>query len=840
MKFPTRVAAAAFAAVALTPASAHAQQQYTVGFGWEPKTPTTLDDVALSATTTAPDVSWDFDGDGAADASGKQVVHRFATAGDHRVAVLAKWPGAVPIERRAVESIHVDAGTATPTATPTVTPVATASPQPTATPEPCRTTVTAGLLKAMSACFETTGSRHASRFPVTLNGIRVEPLAGKPVTIDLTGKPTISSDNARVIVSSNGLPMTAYTGKLSWTLEGDKLSGFAFAAPNLGGMKITGMPAKPQLLANGQTRLKLYLALPSKLGGATSASPVNVDTNASAGFMFKIATASLPGLSMSHLTVKHNGQSSWSIDAQVKLPNPVPLKVTGGLAVKAGSFQSLHANRSFGAGGPHYGPITLKKLSFAVELNPKVSKCVPKIGKETVDMAKLYKQVTGSTFNAKPVVIDHGKPTLAMCGDIGLSAGPSLLGAPALSLDGGFGLKVFNDRPGVLRAYGKVKLLGMTLSDAELEVRGNGYIGLRSKYEWGWKGVAALRGYTAIEFLGSKFNGEGYNAACLDFIDYCIASRGLLSTKGIAVCLNIDTWLGDWHPGFGAKWGHSPKLYWSGCDLGPYREKLTASAASAGHAVRLPRGLPGAVIAVHGRGGAPKVAFVGPKGERIVTPADLKPVGARGSFLMQVPGENVTQVAIAKPSAGEWRIEALPGSVPIARVATAEGLERPSVKASVKGGKLRYRVVTRPGQVVRFVERGPSAGGELGVARGARGTLRFTPAAGRAERREIVALVEQDGALRDRIVVASYRAPGPARPAAVRGLKVRRAGSSLVASWRGARSAEVRASLPDGRRLVLRPSGTRVRIPNAKRGTVTVRALSPQGLPGRAVSARVK
>ena len=132
----------------------------------------------------------------------------------------------------------------------------------------------------------------------------------------------------------------------------------------------------------------------------------------------------------------------------------------------------------------------------------------------------------------------------------------------------------------------------------------------------------------------------------------------------MVACLNVDTFLGDWHPGFGDKWGAAPKLYFSGCDVGPH--------------------------------------------------------------------------------------------------------------ATVHGHVLRYSVVTRPGQVVRFSEHGASAGGAIGTAHGAHGTLRWEAADGR---------------------------------------------------------------------LDLRPHGERVTVPRVARGThatITVRALSASGLPGRPATAKVR
>jgi hypothetical protein len=112
-------------------------------------------------------------------------------------------------------------------------------------------------------------------------------------------------------------------------------------------------------------------------------------------------------------------------------------------------------------------------------------------------------------------------------------------------------------------------------------------------------------------------------------------------------------------------------------------------------------------------------------------------------------------------------------------------VERPEVHARVSGRghkrAIEYRLDPREGQKVSFVERGVSAGTLIGAARGAEGRLRFTPGEGKAEGREIVALVEQDGQLRDEITVARYQAPGrrspPGRPMCALSARARRSRS---------------------------------------------------------------
>ena len=92
----------------------------------------------------------------------------------------------------------------------------------------------------------------------------------------------------------------------------------------------------------------------------------------------------------------------------------------------------------------------------------------------------------------------------------------------------------------------------------------------------------------------------------------------------------IDYGVDDWRPGFGYKWGDTlPTPYFSGCSLGPYREKLGRARAAALERAdrrRSPAGLPGTAFAATGADAPPKITLVGPKGERITTPDDLTPV----------------------------------------------------------------------------------------------------------------------------------------------------------------------------------------------------------------------
>ena len=134
---------------------------------------------------------------------------------------------------------------------------------------------------------------------------------------------------------------------------------------------------------------------------------------------------------------------------------------------------------------------------------------------------------------------DYGVPTFALCGEVGLTGGPSVLGAGRVSLDAGLGLATYDDRPSVLRAFGDDEGRAIPFADATFELHTDGFLN-----------VAALplrlgrlrvdQRPPAVGMLGKKFNAEGGVKGCLDFVDFCRGVKALVSSKGIAVCMIID------------------------------------------------------------------------------------------------------------------------------------------------------------------------------------------------------------------------------------------------------------------------------------------------------------
>src|SRR5262249_22600447 len=158
-------------------------------------------------------------------------------------------------------------------------------------------------------------------------------------------------------------------------------------------------------------------------------------------------------------------------------------------------------------------------------------------------------------FDVDDLHVDHGIPTFALCGEVGLTAGPTVLGAAAIRLDAGLGVATYADRPTVFRAFGDVSLVEIPLAKDRTEVHTNGYTSMPARCDWGIEDRATLKGGLSFEMLAPKFNATAYVDACLEFVDWCAGAKALVSSKGVAVCLKIDLILDDWHPGFGYAWG---------------------------------------------------------------------------------------------------------------------------------------------------------------------------------------------------------------------------------------------------------------------------------------------
>ena len=333
-----------------------------------------------------------------------------------------------------------------------------------------------------------------------------------------------------------------------------------------------------------------------------------------------------------------------------------------------------------------------------------------------------------------------------------------------------------------------------------------------------------------------------------------IGAEALISSKGVGVCGEFDTFLGKVRPGVTAKWLDNiaePRLedmdfdvFVKGCDLGPIRVARGARVAAADGArvVEMPAKLPSASVQVIGADGPPKVTLVAPNGEKISTPADDSGRKDGRFILVQDARSRATTIVVVKPPAGDWRVVPAEGSTAIRSVGVAEGLPQPKVTTRVtgKGTKrtLRWRLRAIPGQRVQLLETGRKGSRPLVTTKRARGAKRFKPAAGLGSKRRIVAFVEQGGLPRTKLAGGRYTVRVakvvPKRP---RSARYRMTADAVRVTFKPAAKLdhEVTVVRADGlSRVELVRAGRRaVTLPGMWAGerikSVTVRALTADG-----------
>ncbi|MBE2318504.1 PKD domain-containing protein [Solirubrobacter sp. CPCC 204708] len=872
MRFLPNLLILTLTTLVLAPLARAAPPPLTADFTYAPAAPAPGEPVTFTSTSLAPGgdpiaTDWDLDNDGEFDDGRKPAATRAFDAGTHTVRLQARISGPTPRTAVATKTFTVAAPTSSPTPTPSPQPTpALANPTPTPAPplpsKPigCVETVQHGAFLATGECLlprkapgwiDDGGEYWRSTRPVRVNGVTITPARGEDVLVNVpkSGKISAGTLDGTATFTKAGETITVDSGRISWKVVNGRFEGIQPPADSkLGGLPIVSLTESPQLIAGG-TRFAFMVRMPQQFGAPTSDKPVRVTAGgirplaaADEGFHFEVENAVLGPIQLHKLVLDYDGQGSWEIKADATLPPPVDARVRGSAGIRHGDFDYADGEMTFnGQGFNIIGPVFLKRIKFRVEITPQESECVPNIGVKpspSTGLPGLDHSFPG--MPEPPATIDYGVPTFALCGEVGLVAGPTVLGTSALSLDAGLGIALYDDLPMRFRAFGEIDIVGIRWAEAELEMHGNGYIKAGGSVKWPWPGVAMIHGRLGLEMRGTQFNASGSVEACL--LDWCAAkARAVVSNAGVGVCLSIDLGVTTWNPGLGYRWGDSPTIYLSGCELGPYKTRVTAARASrAPQSVTLPSGLPGAAIAITGADAPPTVTLIGPKGERFTTPAGTGVTQRNPFFVIKDPASRSTQILVGKPSAGEWRVVPEPGSSAITEIRSAQGRRAPKVTAKVerRGGRrvLSYRV---DGDAkVTFAERGATAGAILGKAKGRRGTIAFDPADGRGERRHIVAVVEQDGLPSTQAAIATYQAPAAKKPGRVHAVKTARHGGRVRVSWRkdAAPAHIVTLELSDGRRLVRRVDGRSaltVKLPRGLRAKATVRAVARNGMVGR-------
>ncbi len=416
-------------------------------------------------------------------------------------------------------------------------------------------------------------------------------------------------------------------------------------------------------------------------------------------------------------------------------------------------------------------------------------------------------------------------------GDVRLSLYPEIpvVHASLLDIDGHYEL-VWGHDPAHFELSGAVSTLGVRFGSGWIRYTPSLHAAVaHADFDVGF--LDAFRAHGTFDgsvwsLAPLRFNLEAdATLSVLDLVD--VGGQVLVSNNGAAGCVELSGFGFHLHVGAWVDWDTGDTgVMWTGCDVGRVRDVPVAQAAQAASGVTVAPGTAYEIVGVDGAGAAPAVTLNGPGGARVDVPATGVVRDARAAVLH---AGTTTFAILRAPAAGRWTVAPQAGSAPIARVRAATSLPPVRVRARVTGrGRadvLAYRVRRIPGQTVRFIERGAGWQRALGMATGARGRLRFTPAA-IAGRRQVVAIATQSGRPRVELTVARFTAPGPPRLTRPRGLRAVRRGKAIVLRWRpvpGATAYEVRVGPATA--VVTRPRYT-VRAPRAR---ITIRALSATG-----------
>jgi len=694
--------------------------------------------------------------------------------------------------------------------------------------ENCDRTLRADYLDARSedCLVRRNGAWEATDTAVRVNGLVIRPaddshptLVIDPATKTVRGR-SLTMPFRVSLPSDPEIPI--YAGPIKWDYS--YTSGPVDGPRSVLGFDINGVPSLKGLpvkaadlsfLKSGKAALTPTLKLDfwpfNYFGAITTSTTFTTDNDHGVdftGMYLKLAKIDVLALSLKDVELRWIQGNTWSGGAKVVLRFGKTYEVGAGFGIKNGEFDFLRGsvgglNQPIGAG------VFLQSIGFGVVRDP-----------------------------------------LTLMGTIGLSAGPQVAGAQAITVNGQ--VKAVLADPWIAEISGYAKVANrFELGSAFVRYSSTGLFEFGAKANWRmWRLGMYGNVYGWVDGVDA-FNVEGSLNACLEVwgVDPCGTAYGLLSSQGIAGCVGVY----GYYVGAGATWDFDFDAF-SGCDLTPYRAVRTARASAAAvgalRQTTLPDGLPSAAWEVRADGGPTGVTLTGPNGES-VTVNRAVPVVKNDKFDAQLREDGTTFVLVDKPQGGEWTLTD-DGTAPIELVREARGLPKAAARVKVSG-RGRKRVLSwnaRPisGQRITFAEVGKDVRKAITTTRAARGSVPFRPADGPAGRRKVVAMVQQDGRPRVNLTAGSYSAPGMLKPGKARHLQIKRRGSRLIVSWqprvRGFRHA-LHVALSDGTRQVRivsakRHSVTLKRVPRNVRATVKVTGMTAANGKGPTARASIR
>lgn len=672
-----------------------------------------------------------------------------------------------------------------------------------------------------------TGRAKVSTGAIRFNGLEIIPDADVQIIVNARTRTLDTTGTVSVVLRARGIPdVVLYRGRLNLRLSAARsgTSLFEFSR-GLFPTNVLGFPVQGDVdvrLTDRGVQIPISLKLPQAFGGVTGATTLRADNDRGLvveSLEFRADGVPLGVATMRRLHVQYKATGGTSVGDCLRPP-------TSGASAEANEWAGVFELQ---LPPPATGPALCGSVRFA-----------------------------GGAFRAATFNIDLPPPGIVLFPGVsitalggGLALSPTQIDASmriaaiqagsggVVNLDGRLSARFGS--PFQLRGSARTSTAGVTLGEGEFVISSDGYVSLRLN-AGPEVGPVAIRTRIAgfVDGPRREFSLSGRGQVCVEGV--CVDGGGaVISTRGLAACLPAPAV----PRGAGYRWGSSPlsvDIWLLSCDMDEYEVRDTRAAEIRSHqagaeGAAAVTGRPAsATFRVSGEGGVPDVDLIGPDGAA-ATPAETYVHAEAGARYL----------AVVRPATGTWTVRARPGSPPISRVAVSQQVTPASVqRARVSGSgrrprTLAYRARIGADQSITFAERGSSGTRILGVAKTGSRTLRFTPGPGAGGRREIVALIAQDGIVRREVVVTRYTAPPPAPVGRASRLVVRRAGSRAVAAWRapaGAAVQRVTIAASDGRVIVrqLSPRVRRTQIPRVARGdrvTVTITGVARDGRTGR-------
>jgi hypothetical protein len=675
-----------------------------------------------------------------------------------------------------------------------------------------------------SGCFlqdpaDPTGNASIAYGGVHVNGLELHP--DTPQTAIVIDPRTHAIDSVHgdvsVLLQAPGVPdIKLWDGDLHAYLGSQDNAGDLLFALPMGGTNgdILGFHALGTvdvLLGPESVRIPMPLKLPSYLGATGQATLVADMAHdlARSSLHITVPDLELDGLEVSHLSIDYSGPGQrWAGTTELNVPPG-----SGGLGMDVKDAAVSFDHGDFASG------------SFATDPYPGTS---------------IYRNTDLENFDAS---FDLHSPQ-QITGSAEMGEAPQGSDGYELEASGRYGIDFGS--PSVMTVNGSGAIEGLPLTNAQATFRTDGHFS-----ETGSIGIdgfgADLQG--TVDATASLPDGAltGQITGSFSVFGKALASRTIpFSSDGFGVCEDSGVGPVAVSTGFFYRWSGGLDVSLVDCDSDvPASASSLSAARAAADGVQVVPGSDAEELTVHGAGGAPSIVVTTPNGHTLVPSTTDK----ASPVVLAFPDGDLTAVALRHPIAGLWHVDAAPGSVAITSISAARGYPAPNLQARVSGSgptrTLIYSASLHPGLVVRFAERrGRRLLGVIGSARRAHGRIRFTPAAGPAGIRQVVALLAGAGTIPRTVSLARYRAaaqPGPGR-ASVRIRHVGRTFLVEIGRARGATAYAVRAVTAGGRRLrvVLRSRVRVLRVPAAGWSdsiSVTVTPLTADGRAGRVTRA---